>query len=106
MPMPCAFGPPVYLLLCVHAMLLVIYSSCSYGVVCLVLCFRASSHNSIVCFVLLLVMWRIIYSTLNSIICFCFTFYFRPYGVSPSPPLLDIVPDNQHLVIVFSFILS
>jgi hypothetical protein len=36
--MPLLFGPIAYLLLCIHAMLLVVYSSCSYGVICLILC--------------------------------------------------------------------
>jgi hypothetical protein len=50
------------------------------------------------------VMRRIACSALNGIA--LYSSCFREYGVSPSPPLLDIVPDNQYLVMVFGFILS
>ena len=156
--MPLLFGPIAYFLLCIHAMLLVVYSSCSYGVICLILCLclmpsipRRIACSQLYhmlyssCFRLCLVVWgtsfysqwhHMLYSSyfrvygvscalfsmvscsirLVFVLCLLYSWWcgmlrfyascFRPYGVSPSPPLLDIVPDNQYSVMVFSFILS
>jgi len=119
--MPYAFMP----LRCSVPRFLCLVLSCLYGVVCLVfyaLCFRSSGVSlalllvasyalfvvlssicgSMGCFILLSVVSYALFILLSCSGIMC-SVLLSAYGVSPSSPLLNIVPDSQHSVMVFWF---